>query len=151
MTSIDFYFNAGDKIEVACRLAAKAFAQKKRVLVFAPDTHAARELDRKLWTWQQLSFVPHCLAHDPLAARTPVLIASDAERMTGFAPPEILLNIGQDCPPLFERFDRLLELVGSGDEDRAHGRARYKFYKERGYALGHHDLALSAEAPGGRH
>ena len=149
MTSIDFYFNAGDKLQVACRLAAKAAAQKKRLLVFAADAQSARALDRMLWTWQQLSFVPHCLAQDPLAAHAPVLIAADAAQVPQFSPPEILMNLGHDCPPLFERFDRLLEVVGSGEEDRAHGRTRYKFYKERGYAIGHHDLA--GEAAGGRH
>ena len=29
MTSINFYFNAGDRLQVACRLAGKALAQGK--------------------------------------------------------------------------------------------------------------------------
>ena len=33
MTSIDFYFNAEDRFQVACRLAGKAFAQKKKMLI----------------------------------------------------------------------------------------------------------------------
>jgi len=28
MTSIDFYFNAGDKLQVACRLAARRMRRK---------------------------------------------------------------------------------------------------------------------------
>ena len=138
MTTIDFYFNAGDRLQVACRLAGKAFAQKKKMLIFAPASDIARRIDTMLWTWQQLSFIPHCPAHDPLAAQTPVLITSEST-----APPEcdVLLNLGAECPPFFERYARLLEIVGRDDAERSLGRSRFKFYKERGYAIGSHDLA----------
>mgnify|MGYP003350905906 CR=1 FL=1 len=66
MTSITFYFNAGDRVEVACRLAAKAMQQGKRVLVYAPAPEVAQRFDRQLWTTPATSFVPHCAA---LAAR----------------------------------------------------------------------------------
>ena len=137
MTSIDFYFNAPDRLQVACRLAGKAFAQKKKLLIFAPAPETARRIDNMLWTWQQLSFIPHCAAHDPLAAQTPVLITSESA-----APPEcdVLLTLGSECPPFFERYARLLEIVGQDDADRSLGRGRFKFYKERGYAIGTHDL-----------
>lgn len=98
----------------------------------------AQRVDRLLWTWQQLSFIPHCMTHDPLAAQTPVLITSESAD-----PPEcdVLLNLAAECPPFFERYARLLEVVGTGDEERSRGRGRYRFYKERGYAIGNHDLA----------
>jgi len=37
MTRIDFYFEAEDKLQVACRLSAKAAQQKLRVLIYAAD------------------------------------------------------------------------------------------------------------------
>ena len=142
MTSIDFYFNAGDRLDVACRLAGKALQQKKRVLIYAPREDLAQKIDRMLWTSQAVSFLPHCYAHDPLAPDTPVLIA------TGDAPAaaacEVLLNLGEECPPFFERHERLLEIVAQDDAERAAGRARFKFYRDRGYELRSHDLAKAA-------
>ena len=76
MTSIDFYFNAEDRLQVACRLAAKAASQNTRMVIYAPDGDTASRIDRLLWTWQATGFVPHCAPHDPLAAETPVLIAA---------------------------------------------------------------------------
>ena len=139
MTSIKFYFNADDRLQVACRLAGKAYAQKKKLLIFAPAAETARRIDNLLWTWQQLSFVPHCLASDPLAARTPILITTESAN-----PPDcdVLLNLGDECPPFFERYERLLEIVAQDDTGRSHGRGRFKFYKERGYAIDAHDLAV---------
>lgn len=142
MTTIDFYFNAQDRLQVACRLAGKAVAQKKRMLIYAQEAETASRIDKLLWTWPAIGFVPHCAAHDPLAPDTPVLIASDAQ-----TPPdcELLLNLGDGCPPHFERFDRLLEVVATGDADRQAGRERYRFYLDRGYRIANHDLAKEGE------
>lgn len=139
MTSIDFYFNAGDRLEVACRLAGKALRQKKRVLIYAPQADDAQRLDRLLWTAQAVSFVPHCLAQDPLAADTPVLIATGDEAPAHAC--EVLVNLAAEHPPFFERHERLLEIIAQDEEQVLAGRARFKFYRERGYPLRSHDLA----------
>lgn len=139
MTSIDFYFNAADRLTVACRLAAKAVQQANRVLVYAPDAELARKFDRMLWTWQAVSFVPHCHAGDALADETPVLICSENQEHENR---QVLLNLGPECPPFFARHERLLEVVAQDDADRAAGRARYAFYRDRGYSIRNHDLAV---------
>ncbi len=142
MTSIHFYFNAGDRLVIACRLAHKALQHGKRVLIHAPQPDMARKIDRLLWTWRATSFVPHCYAGDALAAATPVLIAAgDEPASPGAAACEVLLNLSAECPPHFERHERLLELVSRDDEELHAGRARYAFYRDRGYAIHHHDLA----------
>jgi DNA polymerase-3 subunit chi len=138
VTSVDFYFNAEDRLQVACRLAGKAVARGKRLLIYAPDPDMASRIDRMLWTWPAIGFVPHCMAHDALAGETPVLIAA-GEDVPGDC--GVLLNLGADSPPHFARFERLLELVGRADEEKAAGRERYKFYRDRGYAITNHDLA----------
>jgi DNA polymerase-3 subunit chi len=137
MTSIDFYFNAEDRLQVACRLAAKALKQGSRMLIYAPDGDTASRLDTMMWTWPAIGFVPHCMAHDRLAAETPVLIAAGEETPPGC---ELLLNLGAECPPHFARFGRLLEVVGTDEEDRKAARARYRYYQERGYHISSHDL-----------
>jgi DNA polymerase-3 subunit chi len=142
LTTIDFYFNAPDRFQVACRLAGKAAGQKKRMLIYAPQPEAASRIDKLLWTWPAVGFVPHCAPHDPLAADTPVLIAADAEIPPGC---ELLLNLDVECPPHFERFERLLEVVGVDEAERQSGRGRYRFYLERGYKIANHDLSKEAE------
>ena len=144
MTSIDFYFNAADKLQVACRLAGKALEQRKRLLIYAPQADTAQQIDRLLWTWPATGFVPHCRAEDALAAQTPVLIGAETDAAAGC---DVLLNLSPGTPPAFERFERLLEVVGREDADRQAARERYRFYRERGYRMADHDLA--GEARGG--
>jgi DNA polymerase III subunit chi len=142
VTTIDFYFNAEDPLQVACRLAAKAASQNKRMLIYAPDADTASRVDKMLWTWQAVGFLPHCAASDELAAETPVLIGSGEE-----TPPRcpLMLNLSTEAPPHFARFERLLEVVPAEEAGRAAGRGRYRFYLERGYKIANHDLAAANE------
>lgn len=138
MTRIDFYHDAEDRLQVACRLAAKAIRQKLRVLIYAPDGETARAVDRMLWTTPAIGFVPHCMAHDKLAPETPVLIGTDTEAMPH---DEVLLNLDTGRPAHFARFQRLVEVVGRDAADRAAARERFRFYRERGYQIHTHSLS----------
>jgi DNA polymerase-3 subunit chi len=91
-----------------------------------------------LWTWQATGFLPHCMTHSPLAAQSPVLITHDPEDIPH---DEVLLNLHYEWPPAFSRFQRLVEIVGRDDEDRAAARGRFRFYRDRGYEIVNHDLS----------
>lgn len=54
----------------------------------------------------------------------------------------VLINLADDVPTFFSRFDRTLEIVNSTDSSRKLSRERYRFYQQRGYPLKHHDLAV---------
>jgi DNA polymerase-3 subunit chi len=138
MTRIDFYFEAEDRLQVACRLSAKAAQQKLRVLIYAPDETQAQRIDKLLWTWQATGFLPHCMTKSPLAAQTPVLITHDPEDTPH---DQVLLNLHDEWPPGFSRFQRLVEIVGRDDADRAAARGRFRFYRDRGYEIVNHDLS----------
>jgi DNA polymerase-3 subunit chi len=140
VTQIDFYFNADDRLQVACRLAAKATGDGKRMLVYAPDAELAARVDKLMWTWPATGFVPHCPADDALAPQTPILIGRADDVPPGCG---LLLNLGAECPPHFASFERLFEIVGSDEAEKEAGRARYKLYRSRGYSIANHDLAAN--------
>ena len=141
MTHIDFYTNVADKLGTACRIVAKAYGLKHRVVISCPDAESAQQVDRLLWTTPATGFLPHCAASSPLAASTPVIIDH------GVAEPvhdELLLNLRNEWPAFFSRFERLIEIVSLDDEDRQHARERFRFYRDRGYDIRTHDLRASA-------
>ena len=138
MTQVFFYHGAADKIAAACALLSGAYAKKKQMLVYAVDNSVASSVDRMLWTHSALSFVPHCRADSPLAAETPILITDKLETI---AQDERLMNLSQEIPPGFSRFESLIEVVGQEEDDRAAARDRVKFYKDRGYEVRYFDLS----------
>ncbi|MBI2276868.1 MAG: DNA polymerase III subunit chi [Dechloromonas sp.] len=138
MTQVFFYHGAADKIAAACALLGGAYAKKKAMLVFAPDSAIASSLDRMLWTHSALSFVPHCRGDSPLAAETPILIT---DTLDSIPQDERLMNLSQAIPPGFSRFQSLIEVVGQEEEERSAARERVKFYKDRGYEVRYFDLS----------
>lgn len=137
MTRIDFYSNAADKLATACRIVAKGYALEHRVVVACPDPEIAQRIDRMLWSSPPTGFIPHCGSGDPLAPLTPVIIdCRDEEPLHD----QVLVNLKAEWPPYFGRFERLIEIVTGDEEDRAQARARYKFYRDRGYEIRNHDL-----------
>jgi len=137
VTRIDFYAGSGDIGRTVFALAQKAVRAGHRVWVLARDPAHAAEVDAKLWTEPPGGFLPHCHAGHELAERTPVLIGHDPD-----ATPheDILLNLRDDVPVCFSRFGRLLEVVGSEPAAVQAARERFRFYRDRGYPLQHHDL-----------
>lgn len=140
MTRIDFYFNAPAKAEVARRLASKAFQAGRRTLVFSRLAARCEELDNLFWTAQQLSFLPHVRCGHPLAGETPVLIGDDPDQL---ASADVLINLEDETPPFFARFERVMEIVTTDPADRERARARLRFFRERGYPVETHDLAAT--------
>src|SRR6266850_8465286 len=122
MTSIDFYSNAEPKLQIACQLAAKAFQQQMRVVIYSPDENVARSIDKLLWTHQALSFVPHCMAFHALASETPVVIALDDSAIPHH---QVMLNLHEESPLSFSRFERLIEIVSTDEHDRRLARNRF--------------------------
>ena len=138
MTSIDFYTHVADRLEVAARLVAKAFAQHGRVRVLTPDAAATEALDRRLWLKPPIAFLPHCRIDSALAEQTPIWVDHSDEHP---GPASVLINLRATPPAFFSRFERLAEIVGVEEADAAAGRERYRFYRERGYELRTHSLA----------
>lgn len=135
MTRIDFHSNVPDKIAYACRLTRKARAANCQVVLLVKDRQDLMALDQALWTFSELEFLPHVIAGDPLAPSTPIILTDrdDAE----LPHHHVLVNLSAGTPAHFARFERMFEIVSSDDADKAEGRARYRFYQQRGYPLTH--------------
>jgi len=141
VTEITFYTFADTPLDVARRVATKALGQGRQVMIYAPDAAVADAIDRLLWTTPALGFVPHCRDSDALASETPILIGTDADALRQA---DVMINLHHEQPPAFARFERLVEIVGQDESGREQGRARYRFYQTRGYALKTHDLRQPA-------
>lgn len=142
-THIDFYVlkqPRSDALRFACRLTEKAFTSGHRVYIDAIDTEQARQLDELLWTFSDISFVPHgrCAAGRLTSEAEPVSIGD------GCPPDEltdVLLTLRPDAPEYFSRFERVLEIVPGDPEGRARARQRYRFYQDHGVRVETHHVA----------
>jgi len=140
MTQVDFYILAGSDLSscerFACRLTEKAFRSGYRIFLNGATPQQAEQLDKLLWTFRPGSFVPHCCS--PAEDKdVPVVIGCDSEPDTET---DLLINLADDTPPFFSRFQRVAEIINQDPQRREKGRQRYRFYQERGYPLAHHNI-----------
>lgn len=144
MTQVDFYIikdrNPEARLSLACRIAEKAMQKKHHVLINAASKAECSRLDELLWTFSQGSFVPHRVI-DAGAGQDgpePVLIGCGAEP-TGETW-DLLINLANDVPEFFSRYERVAELVDGDEQRRQEGRERFRYYRDRGYELNTHNI-----------
>ena len=135
ITKIAFHTNITDKSLYVCRLVRKANAAKCRIVVLQNDPAQLLALDETLWTFADTSFLPHVFSDDPNAARTPIVLAKDVDQE--FPHYELLINLSNQVPANFARFDRLIEIITTDQDDKLAGRQRYKTYQQAGYTPEH--------------
>jgi DNA polymerase III subunit chi len=144
MTEIEFHVNVPDKLQYSCRLLRKAYRSGANAVVTAePDL--LQQLDQLLWTYSGTEFLPHCRSDSPATtvAATPIVLA---DQLGAWSSGSVLINLGQQVPAGFERFERFIEVACSLEEDRLAARDRWKHYRDRGYSLKRHELQAATEA-----
>jgi DNA polymerase-3 subunit chi len=145
MTRVLFLHGASDRLAAAARWLGEAAATKREVLVYAPLGDTAERIDRLLWTQAATGFVAHARVDSPLAGESPIVIA---DRLDDLPCDKVLLNLGNDVPPGFARFEDLVEIVSTADDERQAGRERFRFYRERGYAPETRDISAPKDDHG---
>jgi DNA polymerase III subunit chi len=142
---IDFYILAGSghdaRLGTACRVIEKAARQQKRVLVRTGNEGDARTLDELLWTFSDISFVPHRLISNESgrtsATEEPVLITHSDTTNPGC---DVLVNLTDTIPESATQYPRIVEIVTNAPEAREAGRVRYRDYRALGFELNVHNL-----------
>jgi DNA polymerase III subunit chi len=144
MTEIAFHVNAPDKLDYACRLLRAAQKKSAQVLVLG-QTALLASLSAKLWALQPTEFLPHCLADaaPEVLQHSPIVLHTELPNTVTQS--QVLLNLGAAIPAGFERFERLLEIVGQDEAELQAARIRWKHYKDRGYALSRYDVVSKAQ------
>lgn len=97
----------------------------------------AEQLDNLLWTYHDISFIPHELLIDHETQQSPVMIGwKNLFPQTN----EVLLNLASEIPTDVERFARIIEIVSGDGSSRQQARNKYREYRNRGYELHDHNI-----------
>lgn len=149
---VEFHSGVPDKLDHACRLLRKAQQGSAKVVV-AGEPALLDRLDVALWTFDALSFVPHVRvrgagAAPAAAARTPIWLADQpaiSDATDASVATDVLVNLGTQMVPGWQRFARVIEIVGADDADSQPARQRWRTYAEQpGVELVHHARGAAA-------
>ena len=143
MAQVDFYVlpeNGKQKL-FACALIQKAWKQGNNVFVNTRSETEAAALDDMLWTFKDISFLPHCLAADDNAENAPIVIGHN-NQLNGEMPDHttIMINLTDQIPQDTSKVKRILEIVAGSESERQQARKRYAEYRDQGHQLNNHKI-----------
>lgn len=84
-------------------------------------------IDDLLWTFRDISFVPHEVLGQDVDEETPVTIGHGNNYPTDT---DVLVNLDRTIPEFSSAFSRIVEIVGGSEEKKKHARQRYRNYRK---------------------
>lgn len=144
MTLADFYVLAGqetqDQLQFACRLLEKAIANNNSVLLHTDNEQQAKDLDALIWSFRPDAFIPHTiLGAADAPADCPISISWQDDPGHHH---DIMINLSQEIPPFYSRFQRYIGIVVQHDQVLQHTRKHFRFLSDRGYNIKTHDMRV---------
>lgn len=130
MTRVSFYIlgspHSAGTLPFAIQLLERAFTWRRGMHVHAKDAKQLEVL-QKTAELSGLSFDPV-----PDSGAQALTLCCQREPIGDQA---ILLNLSDEVPPFFSRFDETWEIVCKHTDNLHIGRDKYRFYRDRGYQI----------------
>jgi len=127
-----------------CRLVDKAYLNQQKIYIYLNNIEEVRSFDTQLWTFRDISFVPHEIYQSDKSPDAPVVIGCDALNSVveivvlprGLsAGPMILVNLATTVPTFYAKFKHIIEIIPDEVNLKKLGRKKYKIYQEHGYQM----------------
>jgi len=134
MTEVGFYHLTRTPLERALpKLLERVIAGGMRAVVVSGSAERVEALNAALWTYEQLSFLPHGSAKDGQAEEQPIWLTTADENPNGAT--VLVLTDGVSSSKVGE-FARCLDMFDGRDSDAvAAARERWKMMKAAGHTL----------------
>ena len=139
MNRVDFYILPPNVLpdRFVCTIANKAWQNGNNIYIHTKNRETAVLLDNLLWTYSDISFLPHGLYDEHNHGNIPILVGWNEPSPDNC---QVMINLTEDIPDTVDKFSRIIEIVAGNSQDRQSARNRYRSYRDRGYELHDHML-----------
>jgi DNA polymerase-3 subunit chi len=141
MSQVDFHIieskDSAASLSHACRLVRKAYKNGFRVYIRAENEQDLNTLDKLLWTFSDLDFIPHAIL-DTESGQEPVIIGMIEHQGDDKT---ILINLSTKMSENYSSYSRVFELISNDPTAIDAGRDRYRSYRQMNDELSTHPIA----------
>ena len=139
MSRVDFYLLSDESgmYKFACIMASKAWSAGNHVYMYAETEDTAKKLDDLLWTFRDISFVPHEIYNETENNEVPITIGF-GNHFPNHS--QVMINLDYKIPEFAEKFSRIIEIVENNEKNKKVARQRYRQYKENDYEIHDHKI-----------
>lgn len=138
LTKISFYILNNEttlkgRALYTCRIIEKAYSNHHKIYVFTNNLKEAQDFDAQLWTFSDISFVPHEVYNQDTNLECPILIGYQEEPPHGLN--DILVNLTDKIIPFYQQINHLIEVIPNDEHLKTLGRKRFQNYQKEGYPI----------------
>ncbi len=126
--------NSAVKSRIVCDLAEKCYLDNQRIVIYAENENACKNIDTLLWTWKQQSFIPHMFL-DSLSEphQEPVIITSIIEAIADYS---TLLLVDPLPLAVVSQFPTVIDFAEKYEAQALESsRERYKIYRDQNFKI----------------
>ena len=133
MSSRIHFYNIQDtssSIKSICKIINKYYKEGYKIVVMSDNDDVVHSLDKDLWTFEQLSFVPHCMISNPDPECNVVLVSNEHIGNKGYLKDfDVIMNLSDDLCDIQYDNKIYLEIVTSNAKQKEKAREKYKYYQ----------------------
>lgn len=115
---IAYYPNPDNQKKVLPKLLESIVAKGFRIHITCDSQERIQELDSFLWTYEQLSFLPHSTSVDSNLSENPIVISQDSEIKNNAT---VLVSDDMSIPKNYDAFEKIVFIVNDNEHDKFEG------------------------------
>tara|TARA_B100001173_G_C15758334_1_gene449825 strand:- start:275 stop:673 length:399 start_codon:yes stop_codon:yes gene_type:complete len=121
-----------------CKIVKRYYKEDYRIMILSSDLGLINDIDKLLWTFEQISFIPHCIQsnYDPDAS---VLLCEKeiSSKTIDYSTYKIVINLNNEELSKTMSFEKIIEFVLPDDDQKLFSRKKYLAYKENNIDVNH--------------
>ena len=139
MSRVDFYLlpDESNTHKFACIMVSKAWSAGNNVYVYTDSEDITNKIDSLLWTFRDISFIPHEIYNETENSEAPVTIGYGDHYPSHS---QVMINLNNKIPEFANNFNRIVEIVENNEKKKEIARERYREYKKNNYEIHNHKI-----------
>ena len=141
-SAIFYILDSDDDINYCtCKIIKKFYEEGKKILVSSKNSILIDDLNKLLWTFEQLSFIPHSTSKD-YDSLTPVLLTETGYKNDSIIKKDynIFINLDDEVKTDYYNYEIVIELVSGNEHQKNLAREKYLYYKNNRLNVKHENL-----------
>ena len=124
-----------------CKIIKKFYEEGKKILVSSKNSILIDDLNKLLWTFEQLSFIPHSTSKD-YDSLTQVLLTETGYKNDSIIKKDynIFINLDDEVKTDYHNYEIVIELVSGNEHQKNLAREKYLYYKNNRLNVKHENL-----------
>jgi len=137
-----YILNKAEDLKISvCKIIKKYYKKKYKIFVSSRSNDLVNELNNLLWTFEQISFIPHCTTKN-YDKNSPILLSGKDSfpKTINLEEYDVWLNLDDDMEENYTDFEIILEVVSQNEEERILSRKKYLNYQKNNFEVKHERL-----------